>query len=259
MIGLGAICAVIGARGVEVADKCRGAVTTGNSLTAYTALKTYDNIMKRLDADPYKHKVALVGFPGSITLVIAKQLHERGIDIVLVSRRQTSFLKKFIQSISGGSGKVEITQDTSEALQQSKIIFTATSTGQIIDPDDLSPGSVVFDIAQPKDVIQRTPLRKDVLLVDTGIINLPRATKDKYRYSGWLVNDIPSCLGETMTLTFEKRWENYSIGRELHIDKVQEIGRLAEHHGFVFDKFRTFEKPIPESCIEATQKALNIT
>ncbi len=257
MVGLGAICAVIGARGVEVADNCTSAVTTGNSLTAYTSLKTYDKIMERLGADPTRHKVALVGFPGSITLVIAKMLHERGIDLVLVSRRKTSFLKKFTDSISGGNGKVEITQDIAGALQQAKIVFTATSTGQIIDQDSLQPGSVVFDIAQPKDVIYRRPLREDVLLVDAGIINLPRSTKDKYRYSGARINDIPSCLGETMTLTFEERWENFSLGRELNIDKMLEIGRLAEKHGFVFDDFRTFQQPIPDKYFENTRRALN--
>ena len=212
--------------------------------------------MQRLEVDPARHKVAIVGFPGSITLVIAKVLHERGIDLVLVSRRQTAFLKRFIASIDDGTASVETTQQIGDALERCRLVFTATSTGQLIDQQQLLPGSVVFDIAQPKDVIACRPPRRDVLILDTGLISLPAATTDRYRYSGLGINDIPSCLGETMTLTLEQRWENFSLGRELHLPKVEEIGRLAEKHGFVFDSFRTFQKPIPDAQFDLARTAL---
>lgn len=256
MIGLGAICAVIGARGVEVAAHCPAAVTTGNSLTAYAALVQYEKLLARLDVDPVSQKAVLIGFPGSIMLVLAKMLHARGVDVVLVSRRKTAFLRKFLDSLGPGAGSVELTQDIATALQLGKIVFSATSTGQIITQDMLQPGSIVFDIAQPKDVVYCRPLRPDVLIVDAGLISLPRATRRKYRYSGWLANDIPSCLGETITLTLEQRWENFSLGRELSIDKMMHIGELAEQHGFVFDNFRTFARPIPGHMFAATRNAL---
>ncbi|MBW2220025.1 MAG: hypothetical protein JRF40_11120 [Deltaproteobacteria bacterium] len=259
MIGLGAICAVVGARGVEVAESCTAAVTTGNSLTVHASIVAFEKIMDRLGTDPSKHKIAIIGFPGSIGLAITKILHKKGLDLIVVSRRKTAFLRKFIESLDEGNGSIEITQDVSTALKKAKIIFSTTSAGQIIDQDMLLPGSVVFDIAQPKDVIYKKKARKDVLIIDAGLISLPRSTKDKYLYSGLEVNDIPSCLGETITLTFEKRWERFSLGRELGIDKVQEIGMLSEEHGFVFDDFRSFQKPLSHENIEATKKALNQT
>ncbi|MCP4717279.1 MAG: aspartate aminotransferase family protein, partial [Deltaproteobacteria bacterium] len=238
MVGLGAICAVVGARGVEAAESCSAAVTTGNSLTAYAAFVQFEKIMARLGEDPARHKIVMVGFPGSITLVLTKMLYEKGLSLVLVSRRKTAFLKKFLDGIDGGEGRIEITQDMGEALKQGRIVFSATSSGDIINQNDLLPGSVVFDIAQPKDVVFQQVPRQDVLIVDAGLISLPRATTDQYRYSGWQANDIPSCLGETITLTLEQRWENYSLGRELVIEKIRQIGGLSEKHGFVFDKFR---------------------
>lgn len=256
MIGLGAICAVVGARGVEVADNCTAAVTTGNSLTVYASVIQFEKIMRRLEVDPFKHKMVIIGFPGSIGLAITKILYRKGHRLVLVSRQKTAFLKKFLESLGADNGRIEITQDVESAVKQGRIIFTATSSGRIIDQDMLLPGSVVFDIAQPKDVIYRSTGRKDVLIVDAGLISLPRSTRKQYRYSGLGPNDIPSCLGETMTLTFEERWERFSIGRELDIDKVQEIGRLSEGHGFVFDDFRCFQKPIAPDNFQAAQQAL---
>ena len=258
MIGLGAICAVIGARGVEIADNCSSAVTTGNSLTVHASIYAFEKIMQRMEIDPLKQKIAIIGFPGSIGLAITKILHAKGMNLLLVSRRKTAFIRKFIDEMKDGNGTIEITQDINSALEKSKVIFTTTSTGQIIDQDTLQPGSIVFDIAQPKDVIYKNPPRKDVLILDTGLISLPGSTKDTYRYSGLGPNDIPSCLGETMTLTFEERWERFSIGRELHLDRISEIGKLAEEHGFVFDDFRSFQKPVSKQNIEATRKAFKL-
>jgi len=255
MIGLGAICAVIGARGVEIADNCTAAVTTGNSLTVHASIYAFDKIMDQMAIDPRKQKIAVIGFPGSIGLAITRILHAKGMNLLLVSRRKTAFIKRFLDDMKDGRGSIDITQDIDSVLRQSKIIFTTTSTGQIIDQDHLQPGTIVFDIAQPKDVIYRKPPRKDVLILDTGLISLPRSTTDTYRYSGLGPNDIPSCLGETMTLTFEERWERFSIGRELYLDKIAEIGGLAEDHGFVFDDFRSFQKPVSAEIMETTRKA----
>jgi len=256
MIGLGALCAVVGARGVEVANSCTAAVTTGNSLTVYASIVCFEKIMQRLDVDPSRHTLAIIGFPGSIALAITKILYAKGFNLLLVSRQQSSFVNKFIESTAGGSGSIAVIQDVAAALKSSRIIFTATSTGQIIDQDRLLPGTVVFDIAQPKDVICQRTGRKDVLILDAGLITLPRSTKRRYRYSGLLANDIPSCLGETMTLALESRWEQFSLGRELHLDRIAEIGRLSEAHGFIFDNFRSFGKPVATDNLRATQAAL---
>jgi len=255
MIGLGALCAVVGARGVEVAHNCPAAVTTGNSLTVYASVLQFEKIMERLQADPRRHKIVIVGFPGSICLAITRILHRKGLHLVLVTRQTTAFLQRFLDSM-GGDGRIEVTHDLGAALRQGRIIFTATSTGNIIDQDMLLPGSVVFDIAQPKDVVYRRRPRQDVLIVDAGLIALPRATTKRYRYSGLETNDIPSCLGETMTLTLEQRWERFSLGRELSLEGVEEIGRLSLRHGFVFDDFRSFQKPIPAAAFAATMHAL---
>ena len=257
MIGLGAICAVVGSRGIEVADNCTSAVTTGNSLTVYATVVQFERIMQRLEVDPLKHKIVIIGFPGSIGLALTKILYRKGHKLVLVSRQKTAFLKKFLESLSAGNGEIEVTQDVESAIRMGRIILTATSSGRIIDQDRLLPGSVVFDIAQPKDVIYCRGGRQDVLIVDAGLISLPRSTKKSYRYSGLEPQDIPSCLGETMTLTLEKRWERFSLGRELDLDKVEEIGRLSEGHGFVFDDFRTFQKPIASENFAATKKAMH--
>ena len=55
----------------------------------------------------------------------------------------------------------------------------------------------------------------------------------------------------------EGRPESFSLGRELTLDKVREIGQLSEKHGFIFDQFISFDKGISEEQYLQTQKALN--
>ncbi len=283
IVGLGAMTAVVGSRGKEINLNSPVPVTTGNSLTVYSSLKTFKEVVKKLEIDIYAQKIVIVGFPGSITLAIAKTLLKEGLKLVLVSRRQTRFLQRFLSDLDGTrQGNVEITRDLPAALSRGKIIFSATSTGNIIDPDSLQPGSIVFDIAQPRDVIRKRAKRKDVLILDAGTVSLPKTNGRSIHsvslpffsfvpfpiwaweycsilfanYSGVGPLYIPSCLAETITLALEERKESFSIGRELDLQKIEEIGELSEKHGFIFDHFLSFDQVIKKQNYECVQKAI---
>ena len=283
IVGLGAMTAVVGSRGKEINQHSPVPVTTGNSLTVYSSLRAYRDIVKKLGIDIHRQKIVIVGFPGSIGLAIARLLIQEGVNLLLVSRGKTPFIERFLASLDEEAKKrVEINNNLKDALGQGKIVFSATSTGSIIDPDTLAPGSIIFDIAQPRDVIQKKEKRKDVLIIDAGTITLPRTNRHGYHsislpffsfltipimpwqtrghfyinYSGVGPIFIPSCLGETITLALENRPESFSLGRELDLDRIREIGALSEKHGFVFDHFVSFDKSISDQTYEATAKAL---
>jgi len=286
IIGLGAMTAVVGSRGKEINAKSPVPVTTGNSLTVFSTLKAFQEVVKRLEIDPYQQKVVIIGFPGSIALAITQALLKEELKLILVSRKQTRFLQRFLSELDDTERrKVEITTNLFDALNRGRIIFSATSTGNIIDPDSLQPGSIVFDIAQPRDVINKRMKRKDVLIIDAGTVCLPKTNGTTfhsislpffsfipipirtwqyrgiffYNYSGIGPYYIPSCLAETITLALEERRESYSLGRVLDLEKIKEIGGLSEKHGFIFDSsyhFLSFEKEISEKNYEYTKKAL---
>jgi putrescine aminotransferase len=284
IVGLGAMTAVIGSRGRETNAQSPVPVTTGNSLTVYSSLKAFQEMVKKLEIDIHRQKIVIVGFPGSIALAITRALLEEGVSLVLVSRRTTPFLKRFMADLDEATRKkVEISSDLPDALSKGKIIFSATSSGNLIDPDMLQPGSIVFDIAQPRDVINKKEKRKDVLIIDAGTVSLPRTTLFNYHtislpffsfltlpawtwqfreqhflnYSGIGPYYLPSCLGETITLAMEGRPESFSLGRELPLDRVREIGQLSEKHGFIFDQFISFDRGISQEQYGRTKKALN--
>lgn len=251
VIGLGGLTGVVGSRGKELKGKISLPVTTGNSFTIYSSIKVLEKIVNILDIDLKKEKITIIGFPGSISLTIAYMLLKKGVDLILVSKRETSFLKQFLsQAKDISDANITLTTSIDEGIKRSKIILSATSTGDIIDPYKLNQGSIVIDIAQPRDVIVKKRKRKDVLIVDGGIVTLPNNGKVHCNLFGWNANDVPGCLGETIILALEDMRESYSIGRKLSIEKIEEMGRLGEKHGFITDNLRYFKKPIPESYIK---------
>lgn len=253
IIGLGGLTGIVGSRGKELNEKSSVPVTSGNSFTIYSSIKVLERIIRTLDIELCKQKVTVIGFPGSISLAIAKILIEKRVNLLLVSKRQTSFLKQFLSQIketSGPGAEVEVTNSVEDGLKRSKLVLSATSTGNIIDPDKLQPGTLVIDIAQPRDVIEKNHNRKDILIVDGGIVTLPLNGKPYCKLFGWKANDIPGCLGETIILALENRREAFSIGRKLSIEKIYEIGKLGEKHGIVTDNLRYFKKPVTENHIQ---------
>jgi hypothetical protein len=63
-----------------------------------------------------------------------------------------------------------------------------------------------------------------------------------------------ACMAETMILTLENRMVNYSLGRGVNLDKVLEIERLAEKHGFEVAGMRAFDKEVTPEMIARTRE-----
>jgi len=53
-----------------------------------------------------------------------------------------------------------------------------------------------------------------------------------------------------MILTMEGRFENFSIGRGLSFEHVQEIEMLAARNGFQLAGFRAFDEPVTQDKID---------
>ena len=57
-------------------------------------------------------------------------------------------------------------------------------------------------------------------------------------------------MAETMILAMEDRYECFTLGRELSLDRVEEIARLADKHGFRLAGFRSFERAVTDEEID---------
>ncbi|WLH89276.1 aminotransferase class III-fold pyridoxal phosphate-dependent enzyme [Pseudomonas sp. FP453] len=234
LVGLGGFTAIVGNRGLQTQERSGVAVTTGNSLTAYAAYKNVLEAMQRLDVDPADSEVAVVGYPGSIALVIAKLLARHGCRLRLVHRGS---VEQGLESLAYLPGEmhtqVRLTAEIESCYDDVRFYVAATSSGGVIDPYRLAPGAVVIDAALPRDVLAFNHDRNDILIVDGGLVSASDAVHFGTENLGLAPKKfLNGCLAETLVLALEGRAEAFSIGRELPEEKVLEIGRIAELHGF---------------------------
>jgi predicted amino acid dehydrogenase len=137
-----------------------------------------------------------------------------------------------------------------EDLQRAQLILTVTSsTGAVIEPQHISPGSIICDVARPRDVsAQVKACREDVLVIDGGLVEVPGKVDFHFDF-GLPPGKTFACMAETIALALEGRFEDYTIGKDIAVDRVQEITQLAKKHGFRLSGFRSFEQPVSEEVI----------
>jgi hypothetical protein len=61
-------------------------------------------------------------------------------------------------------------------------------------------------------------------------------------------------MAETMALALEGRFEDYTVGKEITLERVQEISSIAVRHGFRLSGFRSFEREVTEAQIESVRR-----
>jgi hypothetical protein len=64
-----------------------------------------------------------------------------------------------------------------------------------------------------------------------------------------------ACMSETMMLALDDRVENFTLGKDVSVEQVDEITRIANKHGFGIAGFRSFEKAVDDEAIKRARDA----
>ncbi len=233
LVGLGGFTSIIGNRGTHTAKHAGVPVTSGNSLTAYAGYRALNQVCEWLELKPEDTKVAIVGYPGSICLVLAKLLLADGYRLDLIHRGGAQGERLLSHLAREWHERVTLLDSIEASYPGNRLFATATSSGGVIDASRLMPGSIVIDIALPRDAEPLDSPRSDILVLDGGCVTAsPQVKLGGESMNMTIKQQINGCLAETMVLALEGRAECFSIGRTLDPEKVTEIGRAAERHGF---------------------------
>lgn len=250
IVGLGALTSVVGDAGISVARELNIGVTTGNSFTVATALMASRLAAEKMGIVMKQAKVAVVGASGSIGQVCSRLLAKEVGQLVLVARNLDR-LRKVAERIKDETGREPLISDeVSKSLSEADIVVAVTSSLDfVVDPLALKPGAVVCDVARPRDVSEEVArLRDDILIVDGGVVDVPGDVNFNFNF-GFPPKTSYACMAETMILALEGKLDDYSLGRDIRIEQVEEITRLAEKHGFKLSGFRSFERAVSDEHI----------
>ncbi|MBP2628286.1 MAG: Shikimate/quinate 5-dehydrogenase [Firmicutes bacterium] len=259
ILGLGAFTSIVGDAGITIAKNLNIAVTTGNSYTVATALEGTRQAATIMGIDLQRANVLVLGATGSIGAACA-QILAREVRYLTLAARNEEKLEKLAEQILRKSGlAVKVTANTKSALKSADIIIAVTSAvDSIIEPEDLKSGAIVCDVARPRNVSRRVAeMRNDILVIEGGVVEVPGDVKFGLNF-GFPDGTAYACMAETMILSLEGRYENFTLGRDLTVKQVETIEKLATKHGFKLAGFRSFEKAITAEEIAAIKANVNV-
>jgi len=197
---------------------------------------------------------AVVGATGAIGQVCAELLAEQVARLALIGRRADPLEVLRDRLKVRARGEVVVSTDMSP-LAESQLILTVTSAlHAVIQPEHLRPGSVVCDVARPRDVSAMVAAaRDDIFVIDGGMVDVPGPVDFHFNF-GFPPGKAYACMAETMALALEGRFEDYTLGKHLTRARVDEISAIARKHGFRLSGFRSFEKEVTQEQIEAVRR-----
>jgi len=254
ILGLGAFTSVIGDAGITIADQLDIPVTTGDSFTVAMAVQAIRDAAHVMGIKIEEATVAVVGATGAIGHVCAELLASEATRILLVARDKKK-LEVLRDKLQPNAHSKIIISTKMDVLKDAQLILTVTSSiHNIIHPEHLQPGSVICDVARPRDVSAMVAaVRDDILVIDGGMVDVPGNVNFNFNF-GFPEGKAYACMAETIALTLEGRFEDYTVGKDITLERVKDITAIAERHGFRMSGFRSFEREVTQEQIETIRK-----
>ena len=262
ILGLGAFTSVVGDAGITIAKHLDVPVTTGDSYTVSLAVQAIRDAAKLMDIPLDRATAAVVGATGAIGRVCAELLAGDVERLILIARDEKKLedlcgqLKTRAETSRSVKARAELVVSTKmESLHEAQLILTVTSAiHDIIHPEHLQVGAVVCDVARPRDVSAMiAAARDDILVIDGGMVDVPGPVNFHFDF-GFPEGKAYACMAETMALALEGRFEDYTVGKDITLEHVNEITAIAEKHGFRLSGFRSFEREVTEEQIESVRR-----
>ncbi|HXF85592.1 MAG TPA: hypothetical protein VNK49_09400 [Anaerolineales bacterium] len=254
ILGLGAYTSVVGDAGVTIAKALDVPVTTGDSYTVMIAVEAIREAARLMEIPLEGASAAVVGATGTIGRVCAELLSEEVGRLYLIGRREDK-LEELRARLEVRARSELIVSTKMNVLADAQLILTVTSAiHDVIHPEDLQPGSVICDVARPRDVSAMVAAaRDDILVIDGGMVDVPGSVDFHFNF-GFPPGKAYACMAETMVLALEGRFEDYTLGKQLSRERVEEIGAMARKHGFRLSGFRSFEREVTPQQIEIVRR-----
>ena len=254
ILGLGAFTSVVGDGGITIANSLDVPVTTGDAYTVAIAVQAVREAARELGIETENATAAVVGATGAIGQVCSELLASDVAKLYLIGKTPQKLEQLRGRLRDQVRAELIVSTNVKEIKHAQLILSVSSAAKPIIQPEYLSPGSVICDVARPRDVSAEVAvIRKDVLVIDGGVVDVPGSVEFNFDF-GFPPGKAYACMAETMALALEGRFEDYTVGKDITHQQVAEITQIAQKHGFRLSGFRSFEKPVTQEQICEVRK-----
>ena len=263
IMGLGAFTSVVGDAGATVAHESDIAITSGNSLTVVATLEAAKQALAKMGKPELREvRAMVVGATGSIGAVCSRLIADWTRDVALISIEPERLieLKRRIHRETPGC-RVVIGTRTRDFLPDRDLVISATSAfgERVVEIARCKPGAVICDVARPPDITpEDAATRPDVLVIEGGEVLIPGDVDFGYDI-GLPPGVAYACLAETALLAMEGLFVDFTIGRELEMEKIKRIYELFRAHRFEIAGLRSLGRWLSdEEIAEKSRLAVSL-
>jgi len=245
VVGLGGFSSIIADGGLAGQHHTRMAVTSGNSLTTWAAIRAVELACAQHGLAVAQCAVAVVGAAGAIGHALSLLCAERAAELILIGNPRSSEAsmvklrevaqdcRKHVARLFELPSGITITTEMDRHLPRAQIVLVATnSIMPFISARHLGRGTLVCDISRPLNTMpDLRESRPDLLIVNGGLVRAPQGSilgdlEERDRPSM-----LVACAAETMVLAASGFRSPNLCGR-LDVSTISELGCLAERMGF---------------------------
>lgn len=206
--------------------------TDGSALTAWSIFEAVYRATKAMPMDLKSATVAIIDAADPLGNLCARKLSEYVRKIILTGKDAQKLAALKDTLINLYPAEIVIEEMKLRAIREADIaIITGSGPKLIADIDNLEAGKIICYVSLPAPLADKLKSLEGVTAVEAGLIKLPYPAELPLNIG--LPKDVVStALAETMLLTLEERFVNYSCGEDIYVDKLEEIADIATKHGF---------------------------
>jgi fatty aldehyde-generating acyl-ACP reductase len=230
LIGLTAYTAFSGNKGKELAKHVDIPLTTGSNYTLAMIPEAILRAADLMERDLSASYILILGVTSSVGRYCLEILTHFVAGMFVTAQNPDKFGLLLSDIPKEKRGKLHFCPDISPVLDKVNIVIIATNhIPAEFDIHKLSPGTVIFDSSYPRHIEARK--REDILVID-GVATRPPG-KVNFNFDFGLPEHLCyPCMAEPMILALERRYQDYSLGKDFQPEKIREMIRLGARHGF---------------------------
>lgn len=232
ILGLSRYAAIVTDNGAKLSGNIQIPVTTGSTFTAWSVFEAIYRTARMKHIDLTQSTLAVIGADTPIGQLCLNKLCELIPEVIIHGKDRVKLekIRESMQELYRCS--VTIHEDARTAAKSATILINTSSEFVAnFDIQDLKPGILACDVSLLRNIASKADSRRDITVINGDVIKL------KYPITLGVDTGLPSdmvyaAMAETMLLTFEEKFLNYSLGASINPDKLEEIANLAVQHGF---------------------------
>lgn len=254
IVGLGAFTSIVTHDGLDLVGKVKTGITTGNALSAATAIQNAAKATELVHRKLSEVTVAIVGAAGNVGSACARVLSKSVKKLILVdiNKRGT---ERLAVEIAGNPAEVHLSTEIGTIAEADIVIVVTNTPGVIVRAQHLKRGAIVIDCAQPKNVSEQVPLeRSDVIVIESAVLRLPGLLCDFDLGIG--KGEALGCMAETIVLDAVDWHRDFSVGR-ITVDHIHKIMAAAKISGADLAYFRHAKGYVSEQSFNFAKSVID--